>query len=224
MFHVKQIKQMDELFEFVASQGIVLSTEQKQKLIHYKEELEKWGARQNLVSKKDLPHIVERHLLPSFLYLYFALQDRKQVLSRVLDLGTGAGLPGIVFSVYFNDGRITLLDSSRKKMLFLKHITHQLGLSHTLLMGRAEEIGLEEHERFSLITARAVASIERLLGLAVPLVRSGGKLLTLKGKGEGQDCSLCNARGVKVEVLEIDKSWKDYSSLLIEKQMIVLEF
>ena len=220
MFHVKQQSYLNDLFSFLRDQRIDLDERQENQIIEYVSLLQAWGQRQNLISKNDLPYIAERHLLPSLYYLYVALTSGEVKTERIVDIGTGAGLPGIVFSVYFNDGRVTLVDSSRKKMLFLKEVKRRLGLNVELLLGRVEEVA--PLQAFTLITARAVASLKDLIRLARPLVAADGVLLTMKGQ---QEVVASNTMpGGKIGIFNINGVWQNFSDYLHGKTMVMVEF
>ena len=103
--------------------------------------------------------------------------------SRVLDLGSGAGFPGLVLAAVFPALSFTLLDATAKKCDFLRDTAAVMGLSNVdVICGRAEDIGRGElRESFGLVTARAVASLRELIELALPLLKTGGALLAYKG-------------------------------------------
>jgi 16S rRNA (guanine527-N7)-methyltransferase len=112
------------------------------------------------------------------------LDDR--TASRLLDLGTGGGIPGLILAIAFPDARLTLLDATGKKVAFLDEAIQELEMDEVSTHhGRAEEIGHDPHWRnqFDIVTARAVASLPALLELGLPLVRTGGHLVLPKGTG-----------------------------------------
>ena len=103
--------------------------------------------------------------------------------SRVLDLGSGAGFPGLALAAVCPDFSFTLLDATAKKCDFLREAAVAMGLSNVdVICGRAEDVGRAElRESFDLVTARAVASLRELVELALPLLKEGGSLLAYKG-------------------------------------------
>ena len=103
--------------------------------------------------------------------------------TRVLDLGSGAGFPGLVLAAVFPALSFTLLDATAKKCDFLRDSAAVMGLSNAeVLCGRAEDVGRGDlRESFDLVTARAVASLRELIELALPLLKAGGSLLAYKG-------------------------------------------
>ena len=111
------------------------------------------------------------------------LLERLPAGSRVLDLGSGAGFPGLVLASVCPDLSFTLLDATAKKCDFLRETAETMGLTNVeILCGRAEDVGRGElRESFDLVTARAVASLRELIELALPLLKTGGTLLAYKG-------------------------------------------
>lgn len=102
----------------------------------------------------------------------------------LLDVGTGAGVPGIILKIAFPQWNITLLDSTLKKLTFLDEVIKQLRLkSIRTLHGRAEEIGkdIQYRQQFDIVTARAVGPMPMLSECCLPLVRVGGKFIAYKG-------------------------------------------
>lgn len=131
--------------------------------------------------------IIEKQIYDSLYPLKYLNLEREKSL---IDLGTGGGLPGIPIKIIRPDLIVTLLDSNRKKTLFLKETINALGLEKTFVVNkRAEEIGQEfEHrEKYSYVFCKAVAKMAVLAELALPLLTSGGEAVFYKGPGgEGE--------------------------------------
>jgi len=138
-------------------------------------ELEHWNARINLTAIRDLQAMVSGHILDS-------LAVRPMLSgSRVLDIGTGAGFPGLPLAIAEAEIEFTLLDANGRKISFVRHVIGELGLSNaSAIKARAQDYA--PAERFDTVIARALASIPKLLELAGHLVREEGVLLALKGK------------------------------------------
>ncbi|MGD9898282.1 MAG: 16S rRNA (guanine(527)-N(7))-methyltransferase RsmG [Calditrichaceae bacterium] len=211
---------LPDLFSFLDTQGITLSERQRALLLIYYDELAGWSKKMNLVSTGDLPHIVERHFLPSFAYVNQLAADGIDSGARILDLGTGSGLPGIILSIYFNDDNITLLDSSRKKILFLKRLIKKLELRTNVIHGRAEST----KESFDIVVARAVSDIPALIDLSSPLIKIPGFLYMMKGDDYRQELRDALPDGVHLAEVEIPGSWKQFSPYLQNKLFIKIEF
>ena len=134
----------------------------------------------NLTSIIEPKDIVIKHFLDS-LSLFSAVQPAKG--AKVIDVGTGAGLPGIALLIARPDLAVTLLDSTKKKLEFLKEALTELGLSAATYHARAEEAGrkTEYREVFDLAVARAVAGMNELSEYCLPFVKIGGKFVAMKG-------------------------------------------
>jgi 16S rRNA (guanine527-N7)-methyltransferase len=139
----------------------------------------------NLTSVRDPQEIDRRHIGES-LAVVRALEQagRLPAGARVIDIGSGGGLPGIPLAVARSDARVTLLEATGKKAAFLEHAAHDLDLANVrVLAARAEEAAhsVEEREAYDLAVARAVAPLATLLELTLPFVRVGGALAAVKG-------------------------------------------
>jgi 16S rRNA (guanine527-N7)-methyltransferase len=134
------------------------------------------GIVRGLIGPRETGRLWERHLLNCAVVA--GLIPRP---SSLVDIGSGAGLPGIVLAMLLPDVRVTLLEPMARRVAFLSECVAELDLGHvTIRRARAEEVAGE----FSadVVTARAVAPLGRLAGLAVPLLRPGGTVLALKGE------------------------------------------
>ena len=133
----------------------------------------------NLVSSRARSELRSRHVPESVAFARMLPPGP----ARVLDIGSGGGFPGLVVAVTRPDLQVELLDSTRKKTEFLRGVAVELGLGVVVHTGRAEELGRGElHAAFDAVTARAVASLDRLITLAVPFLRPGGTLYAIKGE------------------------------------------
>jgi len=134
----------------------------------------------NLTSIVEPKDIVIKHFLDS-LSLFSAVQPAKG--AKVIDVGTGAGLPGVALLIARPDLAVTLLDSTKKKLDFLKEVLAELGLTAATYHARAEEAGrkTEYREVFDLAVARAVSGMNELSEYCLPFVKLGGKFIAMKG-------------------------------------------
>ena len=134
------------------------------------------GITRGLIGPREAERVWDRHLLNCAV-----LAPLVPPSGTLLDIGSGAGLPGIVLAMLLPDAQVTLLEPMARRVAFLDECITALGLRNaTVRRGRAEEV----HGQFSadVVTARAVAPLDRLAGLALPLVRPGGMVLALKGE------------------------------------------
>lgn len=137
----------------------------------------------------DPANAVALHVLDSAAVLPHLLRAPK---GRFADLGSGAGYPGIPLSV-LSSRPVELVESVRKKAMFLERVTAELRLKATVHPVRAEELAQEHPGRYAVVTARAVSSLPSLVELAAPLLAPGGWLLCLKGKPEAEEIARGNA-------------------------------
>ncbi|GHV07791.1 ribosomal RNA small subunit methyltransferase G [Clostridia bacterium] len=175
----------------------------REKLERYMAMLTEHNQNHNLTGNDDPDDAWVRHFEDSAQLLLFA----SFAGARVLDLGSGAGFPGIPLRIGEPNMRLTLLDSTDKKVEFLRLVCDELGLSDVRCVhGRAEEFGVKSGWRdgFDFVTARGVANLNILCELALPLLRIGGKLIAMK---ENEcDLEVKNAApAVKVLGAELDE-------------------
>ena len=164
-----------------------VSRETYEKLSLYVALLTRWQGHVNLVSPGSLKDVWRRHMF-----------DSAQILSRVsnkqtrlLDLGSGAGFPGLVLSI-LGAANVVLVESNQKKCTFLKEIARQTASNATVFAGRAEEYPVLKSAGY--ITARALASLDALLLMSYPLLASGGRCLFLKGESYEQELTQSRKR------------------------------
>jgi len=163
--------------------GLQLNRAQLAALDTYERELLSWNARFNLTAIDDPKKIRTKHFLDSLTCL---LAMRNAPMERVIDIGTGAGFPGIPLKIICPNMRLTLVESVGKKAAFCQHIVEILRLRDVeVLPERAEAVGLSNahRERYDWALARAVATMSTLVEYLLPLVRVGGRALAMKGEG-----------------------------------------
>ena len=159
-----------------------IGDQQVQQFLRYRQELIEWNGRFNLTAITDPVEILFKHFLDSASLLM--VYDRQRAL--VLDIGAGAGFPGIPLKIMRPRWQVVLLEATGKKVSFLRHVIETLELQNVEIMqGRAEELAHRQEYRtsFDLVTARAVASLPVLLEYAAPYCRVGGQIILPK-KGD----------------------------------------
>jgi 16S rRNA (guanine527-N7)-methyltransferase len=133
------------------------------------------GVERGLLGPREVPRLWDRHLLNCAVVAEL-IEPRRGTL---LDLGSGAGLPGLVLAMLLPETAVTLLEPMERRCRFLTEAVTELGLANvSVLRGRAEDVTL----RTDVVTARAVAPLPRLAELAIGLVRPGGMVLAIKGR------------------------------------------
>jgi 16S rRNA (guanine527-N7)-methyltransferase len=173
---------------------VALSEDQVVRCLRYLELLLEWNTRVNLTAIRDPHEAVVKHFLDS-LTLAPLLPGRE---FSMVDVGTGAGFPGMVVKILRPDVRLTLLDSLKKRLAFLEAVSGELGLDAVeTLHARAEDAGRDARyrEKFDVAAARAVADVRTLSELCLPLVRVGGRFLAMKGpRAEGEQDAAAGAQ------------------------------
>ncbi len=162
--------------------GIHLTGWQIVALINYERELLEWNQKFNLTAIRDEQGIRTKHFLDS---LSCVLAWKANPPNRLVDIGTGAGFPGIPLKIIYPAMHLTLVESVGKKVKFCQHMVNKLGLENTqVIQARAEELGQqpEHREKFDWAVARAVANLRVLSEYLLPLVRVGGAMLVQKGE------------------------------------------
>jgi 16S rRNA (guanine527-N7)-methyltransferase len=163
--------------------GLQLSREQITAFKLLEEELLEWNNRFNLTAIRDKEGIETKHFLDSLTCL-MAL-DLNAAPRSLIDVGTGAGFPGIPLKLMLPNMRLTLVESIQKKAGFCTHVVEKLGLRQVqILPERAEDVGQDpaHRESYDLATARAVAAMPTLVEYLLPLVRIGGLVIMQKGE------------------------------------------
>ena len=166
----------------LTSSFLPLSDSQIESLKKYANLLHEWNDKFNLTAIKDESEVIEKHFYDCLLPLKSIRMDN----IKAIDLGSGAGFPGLVFAIAMPTWKVTLVDSTYKKCTFLKEVAKELCLANvTVINARAEELGMRG--QFDLVSARAVAPLYLLLELAMPLLKVDGTFLSMKGSKAGEE-------------------------------------
>jgi 16S rRNA (guanine527-N7)-methyltransferase len=171
---------IDLLAATAAGWGLLLNRTQLDQFATYAAELRRWNKRVNLTAITDESSIVTRHFLDS---LRCALSWGSAPHS-LIDVGSGAGFPGLPLKILRPELRLTLVESVAKKAAFLRHIVALLGLGDVVVLAaRAEAVGRDEahRARYDVAVARAVAELRVLAEYCLPFCRLGGRFLAPKG-------------------------------------------
>ena len=174
--------------------NISLTDDQEEKLNLYLELLIRWNKRFNLTSITERDEVIRKHFLDSAIILKDDIDTlfSTAVESSLLDLGTGAGFPGMVLAILKPEWKITLADSNNKKISFLNEVISELDIKNTTTIhGRAEDLGRDQKHRqaYDLVTSRAVAELRLLLELCIPFVKTDGYFISYKGPGYNDELS-----------------------------------
>ncbi len=166
--------------------GVTLDAEQLAAFGRYRELLLEWNERLNLTAITDPQAVVTRHFLDSLSVALAVPAALREGTVRAIDVGSGAGFPGLALAIAFPEWRITVLEATSKKVKFLEHVASVLRLRNARpLAGRAEVLAhdKEERGRYDIVMARALAPLPTLLEYCQPFARAGGLTIAQK-KGE----------------------------------------
>jgi 16S rRNA (guanine527-N7)-methyltransferase len=162
--------------------NVHLSGRQVLALHTYEKELLEWNQKFNLTAIRDAESVRTKHFLDSFSCV---LAWKASPPNQLIDVGTGAGFPGIPLKILYPNLKLTLVESVGKKAMFCQHIVRVLGLEHVeVIQARAEDLGQEagHREKYDWALARAVANLNVLSEYLIPLAKIGGTVLAQKGE------------------------------------------
>jgi len=163
--------------------GLHLTPHQLEQFHIYYQELIDWNRRMNLTAITDYEEVQIKHFLDSLTVLLALKQPIGKADFRLIDVGTGAGIPGIPLKILLPDIKLVLLDATAKKAAFLHHIKDKLGLDDVeIVVGRAEDVAhkAQYREKFELVLSRAVAYLPTLVELTLPFCAIGGSFVAQK--------------------------------------------
>ena len=149
------------------------------KFVIYMELLREWNERMNLTAITDEEGILVKHFFDSC-----SISDFVGNNSKIIDVGTGAGFPGLPLKIVNDSLNLTLVDSLNKRINFLNEVKNKLGLKNVeTVHGRAEDVGIDNkyREKYDFAVSRAVAELRILVEYLLPLVKVGGKVIAMKG-------------------------------------------
>ena len=182
--------------------GLELPERTRQTLCDFGHAMVKQNEVMNLTAITEDEAVAKLHLLDSLTVLTCAdLKDK-----TLIDVGCGAGFPGVPLAIACPEAKVTLLDSLGKRMKWLEEVLPSLGVSAECVTARAEEAVASRRERFDFATSRAVARLNILLELTAPYVKVGGAVLAMKGAAAREELAECNSAiqklGLKLEKIQ----------------------
>ena len=179
--------QMREILSSATADYKTQLTEEKlSKFEVYYKLLKEWNEKINLTAITDADGVAVKHFVDSLSVLNYCNIPQN---AKVLDVGTGAGFPGVVLKIVRPDIQLFLLDSLKKRFLFLDALLSELDLDADFLQGRAEEYGqdIDLRESFDLVVSRAVAQLNTLSEYCLPFVKLSGRFIAFKGSGADEE-------------------------------------
>ena len=179
--------------------GVRFSVEQIEQFYKYMNLLIEWNEKMNLTAITEPKEIILKHFILKY------IDDN----SKLVDVGTGAGFPGVPLSIMNPTLKITLVDSLNKRLIFLQEVVKELNLKNIeIVHARAEEFGQNKNyrEKFDIATSRAVANLATLSEYLVPLVKIGGKIISMKASNAKEEINdaqkAIEVLGGKIEKIE----------------------
>ena len=207
---------MDQLRIALEQLKIETTSEMLKTFQMYMEGILEWNEKINLTAITDKKEFIRKHYIDSLLCYEF---DELQSAGKIIDVGTGAGFPGVPLAIVFPEKQFILMDSLKKRLNVIDELCKELGINNIVtLHGRAEDLARDRkhRERYDLCVVRAVANIAVLVEYTLPFIKVGGSLLAYKGSDfkreldEGQKAisllggKLEGERAVAIENLELD--------------------
>lgn len=204
--------------DFCQKIDVEITDEQISKFYKYMELLVDWNNKMNLTAITEPNDIILKHFIDSI-----TIENSIKNDSKVIDVGTGAGFPGIPLSIIRNDLKITLMDSLNKRINFLDEVIKENCLNNVdTIHSRAEELGKNKdyREQFDVATSRAVASLEVLLEYMLPFVKVGGYCVCMKGSNideelENSKKALTLLNGKIENIIKFELPESDYGRNII---------
>ena len=202
--------------------NIILSDEQIESYKTYSKLLQEWNKVMDLTAIDEEAQIVEKHFYDSLISAkYFRYENQ-----TLLDIGSGAGFPGLVLAIAFPNLKITLLEPTLKRCNFLNEVIKVLELSNVKVVNdRAENYVKEKRESFDLVTSRAVSRLNILLELSIPFLTIQGTMIALKGKNANLELKeaenalkILNVKLLKNYEFKLPSEEENRSILLLKKE------
>lgn len=213
---------LTEFWTICSANGIPLEVEQLHAIERYANEIAYWNEKVNMISRKDIPNILDRHILHSLMICKYAEFPQK---GWVLDIGTGGGFPGIPLAIARPDLRILLTDSIAKKVkmteMFASHTGRRDVKARCI---RVEDLSREKDMvgKFDRITARAVAPLASLMDWSESLLKNNGQYVFLKGGDLSEEIADAQKKFPKYEYIEIQIDCVGYPYFKEEQKKVII--
>lgn len=217
------MEEKDYIISEFLKNGITVSDEQAEQFYRFYSMLIEKNKVMNLTAITEFEDVVIKHFIDSAILIKYDPDLNKQDV-KLIDIGTGAGFPGIPLKIMCPEMQITLLDSLNKRILFLNDVINELGLKKiTAVHSRAEELASkpEHREKYSYAVSRAVSNLTTLVEYSLPFVKEGGKFYSYKGTKTDEEIDSAG-KAIKIlggeisDIYTVDISGTDYDRKLIE--------
>jgi 16S rRNA (guanine527-N7)-methyltransferase len=187
---------LSALADSIRPYGIHIDPIAQERFLLLARELLSWNMRLNLLSRADAPNVIRKHVAASLGVVLVATPNNKD---NWIDVGTGAGFPGLILKVLCPEMEMTLVDSARKRCLFLENVIRRMELGRVPVLPARVETMIARGEglsMYSVLTARAVASLDETIRSFGTLVRPGGRIITFKGPSWDVEVEAATSSGV----------------------------
>ena len=200
---------------------VSLNETQIEKFYKYMILIQEWNEKINLTAILDPKEMIVKHFIDSL-----TVANKINQGAKIIDVGTGAGFPGIPLKIYDDTLEITLLDSLNKRVLFLNEVASQLNLNNKIeiLHGRAEEIAqnLKYREQYDYAISRAVAPMNILVEYLVPFTKVNGKVIAMKGSNVEEEINLSKNAFNKLDCSVLEKEKFILSDDAGERNIVII--
>lgn len=208
--------------------GIELSDKQMEQFMKYYELLVDWNSRMNLTAITEFEDVVTKHFIDSASIVKVCDIDNQSII----DVGTGAGFPGVPIKILFSDTNVTLLDSLQKRVGFLNEVIKELGLDNICAVhGRAEDFARDKmyREQYDICVSRAVANLSTLSEFCIPFVKVGGSFVSYKSEKADEEIKESGEAipklGGKIEnILKFDMKDNSRTLIVVSKENSTSDF
>ena len=216
MFHVKPDNQSKNP---VNNSLINADRQTTEKLTKYLVLIKQWSKKMNLISSTDKNDIFRKHFIPSF-WFFEALEIEEP--KSILDIGSGAGFPGLILKILSPKSEVYLVESNRKKTLFLREVSEQLDIFPIIINDRIENFIQETDKTFDVIVSRAVTSLNKIWDWSINILNKKGSVYIIKGKDCRHELIDLNGTNLKISTIEPGSKWINNSQNLKNKMIIKL--
>jgi 16S rRNA (guanine527-N7)-methyltransferase len=214
VFHVKPENQsIDQLCRSL----INADRQTTENLIKYLSLIKLWSKKMNLVSISDRNDIFRKHFIPSF---WFNENIKDEKIENILDIGSGSGFPGLILKILNPKTEVYLIESNRKKTLFLKEVSEQLDIFPVIINDRMENFNQQTDIKFDIIVSRAVTSINVLWEWSVDVLKNNGAVYIIKGQDYDNELIQSHDTNFKIFKIKPDNTWVNNSPNLKNKIII----
>lgn len=213
---------MEKLKNYLDKLNIVYTDEMIEMFASYMDGILDWNKKINLTAIKDKDEFIEKHFVDSVLCWNFKEYSN---CDTIIDIGTGAGFPGVPLAILSPDKEFMLVDSLRKRLNVIDELTAECGIENTTTVhGRAEELARNKkyREAFDICVSRAVANLATLCEYTLPFIKKGGYLLAYKGPDANEELERAS-KAIKVlggrykEIKEVSLEGFQHNIVIIEK-------